>query len=257
VWPDNTLGSLGPQDNRFPLPGRIGVCLTAHNLVEIPRPRDPEAEDKIRKFEEQQAVTDRLPLPIAQHQEDVCEQFLTTVEEMEVTWQDDGSCGPGPADTMEYRAHACPKMLKTDFQELFPKMDLSNTNLTIVLCSLKAATDQATWSTLVEAEREKLMENFIQGATEVCMTFEEEGFWADFIDPFSGKPYKAPHTNFTMFETDERYRQLGMDIRDLGCCKVISHPVWGTYCFIGTIFTDAPVTHPLVRAVNSMHLTHD
>lgn len=261
IWPDKTLGPLGPQDTRFPLPGQIGACLNASNLIRLSQNKI--FTERTRQFEEQRDKIDRLPLDLDKHQVDVCEQFLTSVDEIELEFIDmaDNSCGgdpavPGAADTMEYRAHTCPKLLRKDFKELFPERNLENldTNLTIVLCSLKAEHDQMVWSSEVEEEREKLLETFIQGAAEVCLAFEEAGFWADFIDPTSGKPFKGAHTNFTMFETDERYRKLGMEIRDLGCCKVISHPVWGTYSFIGTLFTDAPVTHPLVKGVNALHL---
>merc|ERR1712042_232693 len=84
------------------------------------------------------------------------------------------------------------------------------------------------WSEEVEAEREELLHSFFDAAQSMTDTLKGAGFWADFIDPSSGKPFLSAHTNATLFETDDRFRHLGFEIEDLGCCKVVRHHEWST-----------------------------
>ncbi|KAH9503251.1 hypothetical protein Btru_068559 [Bulinus truncatus] len=220
VWPDRILGPLGPQDKRFLLPGRIGPCINRQSLN----------NELIRK-EVVPPVSDLdaiLPEGPFQRHNDITEQFLTSIDEIDLDFIDKEMSIPTASDRLEYRAHSCPTLLRKEFKDLFPQRNIMEGDLTVITISMKTENDMTKWSSEVEQEREDLLEMFIQGSVGICQAFEDVGHWADFIDPSSGKPFKSHHTNFTLFETDERYRLLGFEIRDLGCCKVISHPVWGT-----------------------------
>lgn len=142
------------------------------------------------------------------------------------------------AATVECALQPCPDLLQRDVQLMFPEAPASR--LLVVTVTQKTQSDMTSWSHTVELEREQLLQKFVEGASEICSALHKEGFWADFIEPSSGLAFFGPYTNMTLFETDERYSQLGFSIEDLGCCRVIRHSLWGTHVFVGSIFTDAP-----------------
>ena len=63
-------------------------------------------------------------------------------------------------------------------------------------------------------------------------------FWFQFYES---------HSSATLLETDESYAQLGFEIEDLGCCKVIRHKRWGTHAYVGSLFTDAPMSLSVIQ----------
>lgn len=153
---------------------------------------------------------------------------------------------------LELRAMDCPPALLKDLIGMFPDQKLtSQSRVTVLNLTQKSDNDMSAWSLQMEMERDKLTQVFIDSATNICEELKQEGYWADFIDPTSGRPYLGSFTNSTLFETDERYKQLGFNIEDLGCCKVMKHVLWGSYAFVGTIFTSAPLDDVAIQNVLS------
>lgn len=171
----------------------------------------------------------------------VLQQFSDNLEAVQLK--------PTSVDLLECVAQDCPSIMRKDFQDLFPDRDLSKDNFTIITLSQKTENDMTAWNETVEEERELLLKNFIEGAKDICQSLWQAGYWADFVDPASGVPYFGSHTNSTLFETDERYRKLGFGIEDLGCCKVISHHLWGTHSYVGSLFTNAPMDAPMIQQI--------
>lgn len=151
---------------------------------------------------------------------------------------------------LELSALNCPPALVKDLISMFPDQQLTtHSRLTVLNLTQKSDNDMSAWSLQMEMERDKLTQVFIESATNICEALKQEGFWADFIDPTSGRPYLGGFTNSTLFETDERYKQLGFKIEDLGCCKVMKHVLWGSYAFVGTIFTTAPLEDAAIKSI--------
>ena len=147
--------------------------------------------------------------------------------------------------------HEAPTLLKREVSGLFPDRDVINKNLSVITLSQRTTNDMTGWSNDIEQEREAMIEHFVSAAKELCGRLKNDGYWSDFIDPSSGKPYFGQYTNTTMFETDEKYRLLGFRIEDLGCCKVIIHREFGRNVFVGTIFTDAHPSSGVVQVIST------
>lgn len=238
VWPDKHLGPFGPQDKRFPMPGLIGSPISA-DLQKTPAPILKIQRTDVEKV---------LPPTATERITSVLEDYAgvdQTAEDIEESLLKEMS--PSASDHLECLAQDCPKLLRKDFMDLFPGMDVTRGHFTVITISQKTNNDMIGWSEEVEIEREELLEHFVQGATEICEALRDAGWWADFIDPSSGRPYLGPYTNATMFETDERYRNFGFDIEDLGCCKVIKHSLWGTHAYVGCLFTNAPLSEDIIQ----------
>lgn len=231
--PDPQLGQMEPHNNQFPMPGMVG-----------PIPQKQHITFKPPTLTEPDLLTNELP---ADRHLSVLQQFARIIQEQEDEGEAVGSIVNSPLAVLECVVQACPQLIRKDFQDLFPERDLSVGQLTVITLSQHTVNDMSGWSQEVEEEREELLANFIEGAEEICEILKEAGYWADFIDPSCGRPYLGAYTNATLYETDERYRHFGMEIKDLGCCKVISHRIWGTHVYVGSLFTNAPYDHPILK----------
>lgn len=237
VWPDENMGPFAPQDQRFQLPGNSGFASHIEGTVEQ------------RKTTVHRTVPDILSTPSSsERHEFILAQFVGEFHGKEAP--------PSPpkvnkaeqyfdGSNVECAIQSCPELLKKDFESIFP--EAQSKDMMVVTVTQKTQNDMTAWSEKVDNEREQMLEKFIEGAKDICNALRSEGYWADFIDPSSGLAFFGSYTNNTLFETDERYRYLGFQIEDLGCCKVIRHELWGTHVFVGTVFTNAPINSLIMK----------
>ncbi|NP_991157.2 metabolism of cobalamin associated Db [Danio rerio] len=237
VWPDESMGPFGPQDKRFQLPGNVGFDCHLESPVEQ---RTTSVHSVMPDVLTAQSNNQRHDFILAQFINELHEDDKTsTAQNMDKAEQffDHSS--------VECAIQSCPELLKRDFESMFP--EAPSTGMMVVTVTQRTQNDMTAWTEQVDQEREELLAKFIEGAKEICHALRNEGFWADFIDPSSGLAYFGSYTNNTLFETDDRYRHLGFQIEDLGCCKVIRHVMWGTHAFVGTLFTSAPPNSQIMK----------
>ena len=216
---DTTYPSLQNPNPRFPFPGRIGP-VSEIKSTSIPK-LDPNKYGINGQFLLDEILTMTLP---HDHQKDSITQLMGT--HMILSSPTNKTKFLSKLindDNLEVRAYDCPLLLRYELRQLFLNYDVLRQPLTAITIILKTNSDMSTWSTKVEEERNELMDQFIKLAHEICAYLSSKQYWADFIDPSSGRPYYGPNTSDTLFETDERFRYFGINIVDLGCCRVVEH----------------------------------
>uniref|UniRef100_A0A8C9IFT9 Methylmalonic aciduria and homocystinuria type D protein, mitochondrial n=1 Tax=Piliocolobus tephrosceles TaxID=591936 RepID=A0A8C9IFT9_9PRIM len=234
VWPDETRGLFGPQDQRFQLPGNIGFDCHLNGTASQ------------KKSLVQKNLPDVLAEPLSsERHEFVMAQYVNEFQGNDAPVEQEINSAETYFESarVECAIQTCPELLRKDFESLFP--EVANNKLLILTVTQKTKNDMTVWSEEVEIEREVLLEKFIN----------TEGYWADFIDPSSGLAFFGPYTNNTLFETDERYRHLGFSVDDLGCCKVIRHSLWGTHVVVGSIFTNATPDSHIMKKLSGNYET--
>ncbi|XP_020280767.1 methylmalonic aciduria and homocystinuria type D homolog, mitochondrial-like isoform X2 [Pseudomyrmex gracilis] len=139
----------------------------------------------------------------------------------------------------------CPILLRKSIRELFPGCldGIASSNLTIITLNQKANLKVMRWHK--EAETEKLAKCFVLAASEICSKLKMIGYWADFINPFSGQPYMNPRKG-NLYETDERFRCVGFKIEQRNNCRIIVSDN-NLNNFIGSLYTTAPANTEFLK----------
>lgn len=89
---------------------------------------------------------------------------------------------------------------------------------------------------------------FVLAAREITSRLRLHGFWADFMNPFSGKPFYSWANGKNLYRVDQRFRGLNMKLFKLNQCTVISSES-DDNCFSGAIYTNAPSNYLQLKSL--------
>ena len=160
---------------------------------------------------------------------------------------------------IEYSVHTLPRAFRADLQPVLPGVPLDDAaNATaaaaaaaaaataaapflLVPTCQRAAVDLVRWDDEVAAEKDLLLERFVAWAAAVCDALAARGCWGDYVDPCSGLAVRTPHSRVPYPEVDAFETLLRWRTGVAGCCRVLSHPTWGTHAYLATLFARAPV----------------
>ncbi|XP_018059256.1 PREDICTED: methylmalonic aciduria and homocystinuria type D homolog, mitochondrial-like isoform X2 [Atta colombica] len=151
--------------------------------------------------------------------------------------------------TLDCVAQECPILLRKSIEELFPGcLDVTMSHLTIITISQKANLKSMRWRK--ETETEKLAKYFVLAASDLCIKLKMVGYWADFINPFSGQPYLSPRKGANLYETDERFRCVGFKVQQKNNCRIIVSDS-SLQNFIGSLYTTAPASTEFLKQITN------
>uniref|UniRef100_A0A2K6JW67 Metabolism of cobalamin associated D n=1 Tax=Rhinopithecus bieti TaxID=61621 RepID=A0A2K6JW67_RHIBE len=221
VWPDETMGPFGPQDQRFQLPGNIGFDCHLNGTAS-------QKKSLVHK-----TLPDVLAEPLSsERHEFVMAQYVNEFQGNDAPVEQEINSAETYFESarVECAIQTCPELLRKDFESLFP--EVANNKLLILTVTQKTKNDMTVWSEEVEIEREVLLEKvilliccgvisahcnfclpgssnssasasrFISGAKEICYALRAEGYWADFIDPSSGLAVSNYHLKIKLCEVE-------------------------------------------------------
>ncbi|KAG7259100.1 hypothetical protein CRUP_007065 [Coryphaenoides rupestris] len=228
VWPDENMGPFGPQDRRFQLPGNVGFDCHLEGM----------GDEKL--FPIHRTAPDLLSAPSSSDRyEFVLAQF---VSEFQAELYFDHM-------TTDCSVNSCPELLRKDLDVYFPAAPTGG--ITVVTVTPRN-------ERLSEAEEssDQLLNQFVNGAKEMCFALWTAGYWADFIDPMTGAAFFGSPLPTSAGAGDENLRHQGFHIEATGSCTVIRHVLKGTPLFVGSVFTNAPAYSATVARLKGLTNGH-
>lgn len=142
----------------------------------------------------------------------------------------------------ECKAQECPVLLKQSIVELFPGSDLNNAKLTVITLTQKIPQNSQ--------DPDRISKTYVLAAKEISKKLKFAGFWADFINPFTGMPNVNPlYYNGVpvVAKSDSKVHFQGVNITEKRNCRIIKKK--GPSKFLGNVYTDAPASVDVLRQI--------
>ncbi|KAI9152619.1 hypothetical protein H9P43_009415 [Blastocladiella emersonii ATCC 22665] len=139
---------------------------------------------------------------------------------------------------LQVSVHAPATRFLRDLAPVFPTVD--SANILVVPVLQPTVLDMVAYGRDVDAERDALLERFVRFASRLADRLTEKGYWCDFTDPASGYPVRSAAGSALYPDVSGCTALLRYDVMNVGCCKVVLHPDWGSKVYPATCFTTAP-----------------
>lgn len=137
----------------------------------------------------------------------------------------------------------CPLLLRKNLHELFPAPEVITESEKLTLITLSQAE--------LSCEHERSAINFVLAAKEICSRLRLHGYWGDFLNPMSGRPFHSYHQKSLYKLNDERFRGLCMKFEEIEAEGANENTL--IICedkspkFSGSVFTNIPPSLDLIK----------
>jgi hypothetical protein len=138
----------------------------------------------------------------------------------------------------------CPMLLRKNLHEMFPAPEVMTENDKLTLITLSQAS-------VASMDHEKAAIKFVLAAREICSRLRLHGFWSDFLNPMSGRPFHSYHQKSLYKLNDERFRGLCMKFEEIKAVGAEEHCL--LICedkstkFSGSIYSNIPANLELIK----------
>ncbi|XP_037818368.1 uncharacterized protein LOC119608148 isoform X2 [Lucilia sericata] len=131
---------------------------------------------------------------------------------------------------LKFSVNECPSLIKKSLHELFPAPEVVSSEK-LALMTLR-----------FNGDSEMGARKFVLAAREITARLRLHGYWADFMNPFSGKPFYSWSSGKNLYKIDKRFRGLNMKLNKHNECVVISSDAEDNAenAFSGSIYSNAP-----------------
>ncbi|RKP14106.1 hypothetical protein BJ684DRAFT_15550 [Piptocephalis cylindrospora] len=148
-----------------------------------------------------------------------------------------------PALPLQYSIHACPRSFRRTLQLIFPSLPSGPDAPTLHILPTFQPTSCPilSWTPEAAAEKDHLLLTFTTWANRLTLALHAEGHWADLTDPASGLPVHTQQGPSFYPDVEGAERLLRYATVDIGGCRLLEHPKWGSRVYPGTLFTTAPI----------------
>jgi len=128
------------------------------------------------------------------------------------------------------RVKECPVFMFMSLIELFPNEE-GLKNCQVIAINLQ-----------IKKNITKCSHEFLFVARQICRTLRKRGFWANFMNPFSGAPFYMKAGDRHLHQVDWRYHAINMKLTYINNCVIMAadNGDGDTDSFSGVIFSNAP-----------------